>query len=82
MGLKGVKPEDLPKVEALIQAKLEELARDGFSAEAVAASLNTIEFNLRENNTGARTRSPRVHPLRSLRSPLEPLCEERSRIRP
>lgn len=32
--------------------KLEELAREGFTDEAVAASLNTIEFNLRENNTG------------------------------
>lgn len=52
VGLKGVKPDNTEKVEALIMGKLEELAREGFSDEAVAASLNTIEFSLRENNTG------------------------------
>lgn len=52
VGLKGVKPENTEKVEKLILGKLEELAREGFTDEAVAASLNTIEFNLRENNTG------------------------------
>lgn len=52
VGLKGVKAENTEKVEKLIMGKLEDLAREGFTDEAVAASLNTIEFNLRENNTG------------------------------
>lgn len=32
---------------------LEELASKGFSEEAVAASLNTLEFSWREFNTGS-----------------------------
>jgi len=52
VGLKGVKPEDVPKVEALINETLTRLAKEGFTSEAVAASINTIEFSLRENNTG------------------------------
>lgn len=31
---------------------LKQLRRDGFDAEAVEAAVNTIEFSLRENNTG------------------------------
>ena len=33
--------------------KLEECAREGFSPTAVEAAVNTIEFSLRENNTGS-----------------------------
>jgi presequence protease len=51
-GLKGVQPENVSKVEALILATLDRLARDGFDPDTVAASLNTIEFQLRELNTG------------------------------
>ena len=51
-GLKGIQPEDAGKVEALIDGTLAGLAKDGIESEMVAASLNTIEFQLRENNTG------------------------------
>lgn len=33
--------------------KLAELAQSGFSEGAVEAAINTIEFSLRENNTGS-----------------------------
>ncbi len=51
-GLKGIRPKDGKKVEALIHATLEELSSQGIDPETVAASLNTIEFRLRESNTG------------------------------
>ena len=34
-------------------SELEALAVKGFSASAVEAAVNTIEFSLRENNTGS-----------------------------
>ena len=41
-------------MEALILSKLEELASGtGFSPSAIEAAINTIEFSLRENNTGS-----------------------------
>ena len=52
IGLKGVKPEDVPKVEELAVSTLSEAASSGFEADAIEASLNTIEFSLREFNTG------------------------------
>lgn len=33
--------------------ELERLAQEGFSSSAVEAAVNTIEFSLRENNTGS-----------------------------
>ncbi len=51
-GMKGVAPENLEKVESVIHATLAELADKGMDPETVAASLNTIEFRLREQNTG------------------------------
>ena len=53
IGLKGVAEEDIPKVEELVFSTLKQLAADGFSPEAVEATMNTIEFSLRENNTGS-----------------------------
>lgn len=51
-GLKGVRPENLDKVETLILDTLQRLAAEGIDPQTVAASLNTIEFRLREQNTG------------------------------
>ncbi|MGC9520450.1 MAG: insulinase family protein [Anaerolineae bacterium] len=51
-GLKGVDPANVDRVEALILETLEELAEKGVDRETVEASLNTIEFRLREQNTG------------------------------
>ena len=52
IGLKGVAPEDADKVEPLIIETLERLVRDGVPASTVEAAMNTMEFRLRENNTG------------------------------
>lgn len=52
VGLKGVAKEGLDKAEALILDTLRRLADEGIDPETVAASLNTVEFALREKNTG------------------------------
>eukprot|EP00878_Enallax_costatus_P000486 GHUV01000578.1.p1 GENE.GHUV01000578.1~~GHUV01000578.1.p1 ORF type:complete len:1096 (+),score=414.34 GHUV01000578.1:291-3290(+) len=53
VGLKGVDPANTEKVEALILDKLKEMAETGFTPGAIEAAVNTIEFSLRENNTGS-----------------------------
>ena len=52
-GLKGIQESDAQKVEALVLDTLKELANTGIDPQTVAASLNTVEFALRENNTGS-----------------------------
>lgn len=52
-GLKGTRKRHGKKIERLIIDTLESLVRDGIDPDTIAASLNTIEFRLRENNTGA-----------------------------
>ncbi len=56
VGLKGITMGQEDAVEALILETLEGLATDGIGPEAVEAALNTIEFSLRENNTGSYPR--------------------------
>lgn len=51
-GLKGVQPENLEQVEKLTLETLASLAKNGLDLETVTASLNTVEFHLREQNTG------------------------------
>ena len=55
-GLKGINPEDAEKVAELIMRTLEGLARKGIDPRTVEAALNTIEFAMRENNTGGYPR--------------------------
>ena len=55
-GLKGIDPADAGKVEALILETLAEIAAKGFAADQLEAALNTFEFSLREQNTGAYPR--------------------------
>jgi Zn-dependent M16 (insulinase) family peptidase len=80
-GLKGIQAGDAGKVEALIDETLAALAKDGIESEMVAASLNTIEFQLRENNTGRFPRGLALM-LRALSTwlydgdPLAPLAYE------
>ncbi|HRN68384.1 MAG TPA: insulinase family protein, partial [Promineifilum sp.] len=80
-GLKGVDPVDVERVEPLILDTLAALARDGFDPDMIAASVNTIEFALRENNTGRFPRGLALF-IRSLstwlhdRDPLAPLAFE------
>ncbi|MCP4362161.1 MAG: peptidase M16 [Chloroflexi bacterium] len=77
-GLKGVDPENVDKVEPLILQTLEQLAQEGIEQEMIEAALNTIEFSLRENNTGPYPRGLLLM-IRSLRNwiydldPLEPM---------
>lgn len=56
VGIKGVDPAAVDKVEPLILGALTELAGTGIDPEMIEAALNTIEFNLRENNTGSYPR--------------------------
>jgi Zn-dependent M16 (insulinase) family peptidase len=55
-GLKGVAEGDSDQVQALIEKTLRQICTDGFSREMIEAAFNTIEFNLRENNTGSYPR--------------------------
>ncbi|MDP1714899.1 MAG: insulinase family protein [Anaerolineales bacterium] len=59
-GLKGTRARHAKKIETLIFATLIRLVRDGIDPEMIAASFNTIEFALRENNTGAFPRGMAV----------------------
>ena len=53
VGLKGVKPENVGKIEELVLSSLKSIAEKGFDQDAVDASINSIEFRLREFNTGS-----------------------------
>ena len=81
VGLKGVADADVDQVETLILTTLQNLAAQGIESETVEAALNTIEFSLRENNTGSYPRGLSLM-LRSLstwlynRDPLMPLGYE------
>ncbi len=52
VGMKGVQSADVDRVEALILETLEKLAKEGIDPITIEAALNTIEFGLRENNSG------------------------------
>ncbi len=64
-GLKGISPERADDVEALILSTLSSLVQEGIHPHTVEAAQNTIEFILRENNTGSYPRGL-VLMLRSL----------------
>ncbi|KAL3139941.1 hypothetical protein ABBQ38_004231 [Trebouxia sp. C0009 RCD-2024] len=78
LGLKGVDPANAQKVEELVLSELEKLKTSGFTSTAVEAALNSIEFDLRENNTGSFPRGLSLM-LRSMSSwiydkdPFQPL---------
>jgi presequence protease len=55
-GLKGVAEADADKIEPLILETLQKLADDGIDKGQVEASMNTVEFQLREFNTGGYPR--------------------------
>lgn len=80
-GLKGIATEDAGRVEALIHETLGRLAAEGIEPEMVEAAVNTIEFRLRENNTGSFPRGILLM-LRALsgwlydRDPFAPLAFE------
>ncbi|MDZ7288955.1 MAG: insulinase family protein [candidate division KSB1 bacterium] len=80
-GLKGIAVADADKVESLIFETLRQLSESGIDPQTVEASLNTIEFRLRENNTGSFPRGLSLM-LRALTTwlyggdPLAPLTFE------
>lgn len=51
-GLKGIDPADEEQISSLIFSVLRGLAEDGVPAASIEAAMNTVEFDLRENNTG------------------------------
>jgi len=53
VGLKDVKPENVEAVEELITSTLQKIVSEGFSEDAIASSMNTLEFQMREFNTGS-----------------------------
>ncbi|MDD3981850.1 MAG: hypothetical protein PHT55_06585, partial [Spirochaetales bacterium] len=52
VGLKGVHPDKTDEVETLVLKELSRLAEEGIDRNSVEASLNTVEFAMREKNTG------------------------------
>ena len=78
VGLKGIDVEKAADVEVLVLETLAGLASEGIEKEAVEAAINSIEFTLRENNTGSYPKGL-VLMLRSLSTwlyggdPLAPL---------
>lgn len=52
IGLKGILPEDSPKIEAFILETLANLAEEGIDPATIEATMNTVEFAMRERNTG------------------------------
>jgi presequence protease len=81
VGLKGIDPKGTEQVEALVLETLRALADQGIDRMTLEASLNTVEFRLRENNFGSFPRGIAAM-LRALktwlydRDPLEPLAFE------
>lgn len=53
VGLKGVEAKNSKAVEELVVNTLTKIAEDGFSDNEIASAMNTIEFRLREFNTGS-----------------------------
>lgn len=52
VGLKGMRPENEGAVQELILRTLQGLADAGIAKESIEAAVNSVEFDLRENNTG------------------------------
>ncbi|HDQ41361.1 MAG TPA: peptidase M16 [Desulfonatronum sp.] len=51
-GLRGMHESDAPKVEALVRNTLETLVQTGIPNDLIQAALNSVEFRLRERNSG------------------------------
>jgi presequence protease len=50
--MKGVEEGNVERVEQLVLDTLKSLSEEGFHPDAVRASINSVEFHLREYNTG------------------------------
>ncbi|WP_054651912.1 insulinase family protein, partial [Salidesulfovibrio brasiliensis] len=56
VGLKGVHSANAIKIESLIHDTLVGLVKNGIDPKDVEAAINSVEFDLRENNTGSYPR--------------------------
>ncbi|BDQ38064.1 peptidase M16 [Pseudodesulfovibrio nedwellii] len=56
VGLKGMHPSNAIKVESIIFHTIKELIENGIDARDIEAAINSVEFSLRENNTGSYPR--------------------------
>ncbi len=56
VGMKGVKVDRLQEVENLIIETINQLVSQDFDEKSVEAAVNSVEFALRENNTGSMPR--------------------------
>lgn len=52
-GLKGIAVDHADQIESLVLRTLADLTANGIDPATIEAALNTIEFRLRENNTGS-----------------------------
>ncbi|HUF39115.1 MAG TPA: insulinase family protein [Anaerolineales bacterium] len=81
VGMRGIESGDAVAVENVILETLARLADEGIDKDTIEASLNTIEFNLRENNTGSFPRGLMLFMVALNfwsygRDPIEPLFFE------
>lgn len=53
VGLKGMKESAVEGMQKLVFDVLRDVEKNGFDKSVIESSLNTIEFRLRENNTGS-----------------------------
>ncbi len=56
IGLKGMHPSNAVKAESIIFHTIKELIENGIDAGDIDAAINSVEFSLRENNTGSYPR--------------------------
>ncbi|AMK10001.1 insulinase family protein [Pseudodesulfovibrio indicus] len=56
VGLKGMHPSNAVKVESIIFHTIKDLVENGIDARDIEAAVNSVEFSLRENNTGSYPR--------------------------
>jgi Zn-dependent M16 (insulinase) family peptidase len=56
VGLKGMHPSNAVKVESIVFHTIKELVEQGIDPRDIEAAVNTVEFDLRENNTGSYPR--------------------------
>ena len=75
-GLKGIAAADAGKVESLILDTLTALAANEIDRATVEASLNTVEFRMREQNTGGFPRglALMLHTMRSWLHGFDPFA--------
>lgn len=56
VGLKGIHPANAIKAESIIFHAIRDLVDNGIDEKDIEAAVNSVEFSLRENNTGAYPR--------------------------